>query len=192
MTRLLSIVSIVVFCATVFTGCSASTTTLTAQISNPETGDVEELAYSNVFDGKAMIVPEKIGLYMLAEMEEKKISSMYKLRQSAGMLGPDDIGAKAELLFVFYNTTGNPLEVSLNRVVAAANLMLDEPVKLVLPAGEPVNYRVGRLFTSWYKTDLPIEFSFTFTGKSGGGTLFLERRTVDGLAELRKRLTVVQ
>lgn len=192
MQHFFKVLSITIILAALLTGCSSKSVSLTAQSINPKTGEMEEVKYSRVLDGKAIIVPETLGLYMLMELDEKKVSGLYGLKQSMGALGPDDIGAKAGLTFFLYNMTDRTIELDLNTIRTPNQSIRDESVHLTVPAREAIEHPVGRLSTSWYRTDMQIEFNFTYTGKTGGGTLTLQRRTTDEIAEINKKLAAAQ
>lgn len=128
---------------------------------DPGTGRTSTTTYAPYFQTRTMLVPDKIGMDLIIDLEKKVIPGLYQIQQSLGALGPGDLNATGLFTAYVHNLTNEPLELTVTAITHQRQPVPGTPVVISLRPDSYEKVVLGRVGISNYATDLKIEFAYS-------------------------------
>jgi hypothetical protein len=144
---------------------------------DPKTGDTSATTYAPFFATRTILVPEKVGLDLIVDLEKKLIPGLYQLQRSLGVLGPGDLNATGLFTAYVHNLTNEPLQLNITAMTHQRQPIPGTPVVISLRPDTYEKVVLGRIGIFSYATELKIEFVYSASGVTATRTLTARRLT---------------
>lgn len=148
---------------------------------DPKTGGASTVTYAPYFATRTILVPEKIGIDLVVDLEKRVVPGLYQLQQSLGALGPGDMNATGLFTAYVHNLTNEPLQLNVTAMTHKRQLVPGTPVVITLRPDTYEKVVLGRVGISSYATDLTIEFAYSAGTVTTARTLTARRLTQAGI-----------
>ncbi len=144
---------------------------------DPITGEKRTIKYAPYFQTRTILVPEKVGLDLIVDLEKKVIPGLYQLQKSLGALGPSDLDATGLFTAYVHNFTSEPLQLNITAMTHGRQPIPETPVIINLRPDTYEKIVLGRVGIFSYATDLKIEFAYSSGSVGATRTLTAKRLT---------------
>jgi hypothetical protein len=144
---------------------------------SPITGEKRTIKYAPYFQTRTILVPEKVGLDLIVDLEKKVIPGLYQLQKSLGALGPGDLDATGLFTAYVHNLTNEPLQLNITATTHGRQSVPGVPVIINLRPDTYEKIVLGRVGIFSYATELKIEFTSSSGSVSATRTLTAKRLT---------------
>lgn len=155
-------------------GCTAS---MRVTRYDQKTGSASTITYAPYFQTRTILVPEKIGIDLIVDLEKKVIPGLYQLQQSLGALGPGDMNATGLFTAYIHNLTNEPLQLSITAMTHKRQPVPGTPAVITLRPDTYEKVVLGRVGIFSYATDLAVEFAYSAGTVTAARSLTARRLT---------------
>ncbi len=164
------------------TGCSS--TTMVETTYDSKTGKTTKNVYSKFYDTGVWLVPNQLGMQIVADHVKSEIPVLYGVKKSLGALGSDDLVAKGKITFYFYNFTKDTKSIEINEIsngVSAIEYYSNN--KIVLLPKSRQQWDACTLDINNYGKVIELKAVYALEGKKVADNYQLQRRTDTQLEE---------
>jgi hypothetical protein len=137
--------------------------------------------YAPYFQTRTLLVPDKIGLDLIVDLEKKVIPDLYQLQQSLGALGPGDLNATGLFTAYVSNLTDEPLSLNISAMTHQHQSVPGLPTVVNLKENAYEKIVLGRVGIFSYATNLEVEVAYSVGSDSVRRTLKLRRLTTEDI-----------
>ena len=146
-----------------------------------KTGVTSVSMYAPYFQTRTLLVPDKIGLDLIVDLEKKVIPGLHQLQQSLGALGPGDLDATGLFTAYVSNLTDEPLSVDISAMTHQSQLVPGLPAVVNLKPNGYEKIVLGRVGIFSYATNLEVPITYSVGSDSIRRTLKLRRLTPEDI-----------
>jgi hypothetical protein len=157
--------------------CAACASTMQVTQVDPKSHTTTVKKYAPYFGTRTILIPGRVGLDLVVDLEKKMIPGLYQVQQSLGALGPGDVDATGLFTAYVWNMSSEPQILNLSSMATAGQML---PGAAIVVQVKPDSYEkvvLGRVGIFNYATDLKIQISYLSDGAAIERTLHARRLT---------------
>jgi len=160
-------------------GCNAGSMEVTRY--DGVTGTSNRTLYSKYYDAGSWASKNSIGISVVVDHEKKVVPVFQGMKQSMGLLGPDDTIAAGKVSLYIWNRTNSTGSIKLHKMKVNGYELKSKNKLIPLSPMTRTGGEVDTVRISNYGTKIPVEIYFRVEGEDRVMKLTLERRTYKDL-----------
>lgn len=166
--------SLVLPLAALLVGCAS---TMQVTQFDPKTKTTTMTKYAPYFGTRTILVPDRVGLDLVVDLEKKVIPGLYQLQQSVGALGPSDLDATGLFTAYIWNLSSEPQTLNIVSLTSQRQIVPGVPTLVQLKPDSYEKVVLGRIGIFNYATALKLEISYSAGAEQINRTLNARRLT---------------
>jgi hypothetical protein len=144
---------------------------------DPKSHTTTVKAYAPYFGTRTILLPDRVGLDLVVDLEKKMIPGLYQLQQSLGALGPGDVDATGLFTAYVWNMSSEPQVLNLSTIATGGQMLPGVPIVVRLKPDSYEKIVLGRVGIFNYATELKVQISYSSDGAPIERTLHARRLT---------------
>ena len=146
--------------ALVLSACLSACAANTMQVTEIGPQGTKVSNYSGYFDTRTILVPGRVGLDLVVDVEKKQIPIVHGIAQSLGALGPSDMDATGLFTAYLHNLTLEAQTLRISAMTHEGQPIPDAIREVILKPDSYEKVVLGRVHIFSYARDLKVQMSY--------------------------------
>jgi len=142
-----------------------------------KTGSATTTTYAPYFNTRTMLVPDRVGIDLVVDLEKKVVPGVYQVQRSLGALGPGDSDAMGLFTAYVHNLTTAPQTLTISAMSHEHQNAIAAPAIVELKPDSYEKVVLGRVCIFSYATELKVQIVYSVDEKSLVKDLTVRRET---------------